>query len=652
MQLSFFTPKTDYKPPVVSELPDWRGAKRVAFDLETHDPYLKTLGPSVRRGGYIAGFSFAIDDGPKAYVPVRHGGGDNVENPEQAMRYLRHQAANFDGLLIGANMQYDLDYSMEEGCTWAQVKQFRDVQVAGPLINELERSYSLDALAKRYGLPGKDETLLREAATSFKLDAKKDMAKMPARFVARYGEEDAVQTLKVMRKQELEIEEHGLWRIFDLESRLLPVLLRMRRRGVLINQARLDEIKKWSLREEKAALDEVARRTGYQVGVGNVWKSGALAEALRRGDINVPQKTERGKVVYSVDKEVLGRSGELGALLLRARKVNKLRTTFAQSITDHMVQGRVHCTFNQLRKTDDVLDEEGGAAYGRLSCVGPNLQQQPARDEFAPFWRSIYLPEPGQLWAAKDYSQQEPRWAVHFAEVMRLPMAFEAAEKYRTDPNTDNHQMMADLAGIQRKAAKEIYLGITYGMGGAKMCRKLGLPTRMVVWSRELKTQVDPESEAGQRARAEGGRVYEAAGIEGQGIIDTLNTRVPFLKMLAKRTEKKALATGLIITVGGRHCHFPVDKDGNFDFCHKALNRLIQGSSADQTKAAMVALSEGGFDDNLLLQVHDEIDSSVDSPEQAEEMAHLMRTCVPCRVPAKVDVEIGNSWGNSMDKSV
>ena len=86
--------------------------------------------------------------------------------------------------------------------------------------------------------------------------------------------------------------------------------------------------------------------------------------------------------------------------------------------------------------------------------------------------------------------------------------------------------------------------------------------------------------------------------------------------------------------------------NGNFDWTHKALNRLIQGASADQTKTAMVALSEAGFD--MIIQVHDEVAFSVDSVEEAEAAADVMRNCVPLEVPSKVDVEVGKSWGHSM----
>ena len=79
---------------------------------------------------------------------------------------------------------------------------------------------------------------------------------------------------------------------------------------------------------------------------------------------------------------------------------------------------------------------------------------------------------------------------------------------------------------------------------------------------------------------------------------------------------------------------------------YKGLNRLIQGSAADQTKAAMVALHKAGF--RVLLQVHDEIAISVKDKAQAEEAAKIMTHAVKMEVPSRADVEVGPSWGQAV----
>lgn len=648
LQLSFFAPEVKYRPPRISELPSWAGASRVAIDCETCDPKLRAMGPGVRRGAYIAGVSFAIEDGPAEYLPLRHFGGDNMEEgPERVFHWLKEQAASFDGDIVGAKLDYDMDFLAQEG-VWFKPRFFRDVQIAEPLIDELQDSYSLENICQRYSVPGKDEELLRAAASSFRLDPKKEMWKMPGRYVATYAKQDVVAPLVLLRRQERIIEEQDLWEIYNLESQVLPVIVKMRRRGVLVDQDRLAQIERWSHEEEAKALAEVRRITGVRIEVGDVWKPELLVPALEQQGIKVP-RTVKGKA--SVDKDFMKRvKNPVADLIARARNVNKIRTTFAASVREHMCDGRIHTTFNQLRKQKDEdnpdSDEQGGGRFGRLSSENPNLQQQPARDpEIGPMWRGIYLPDPGGLWASNDYSQQEPRWAVHYSVKCKLPKAREAADKYINDPTTDNHQMMADMAGIKRKDAKEIYLGLIYGMGGAKMCRKLGLPTQWVVWDKELRRAIPTESEHGRKLLARGERSWEGAGEEGQNLINRFDTGAPFLRKLAKFAEKVAQKKGYVTTALGRHCRFPKNEKGDYDWTHKALNRIIQGSSADQTKKAMVDIEAAGYE--LQLQVHDEVDTTVENREHAEAIAEIMRTCVPMEVPSKVDVEIGPSWGEA-----
>lgn len=650
MQLPLWKPESSWRPPKIGDLPSWQGAKRVGFDTETKDPALKQLGPGCRRDdSHMVGFSFAIEDGPCHYVPLRHAGGDNVEDVGQALAYLRDQAKHFPGLLVGAHLPYDLDWSAEEDIFFPMVSFFRDVQIADPLINELHRSYSLQAIAERHGMPGKDTELLTDAARHYNVDPKGGMWRLPARYVGPYAGKDAQLPLHILRRQERIIEEQELQGVFDLESRVLPVLVKMRRRGVRISDERLHNIEKWSLDQEAEALAKVKQLSGVSIDVGEVWKSGVLAPALTAIGVEVPMTMGRGKTPSpSITKELLaGIDHPVAEAISWARKTNKLRTTFAQSIRTHEVKGRIHCSFNQLRVTKEDGNERG-AAYGRLSSENPNMQQQPARDEFAKMWRSIYLPEEGTEWGALDYSQQEPRMLVHFAELCKLSGAFDAAEQYRVDPSTDNHQMMAEMAGVKRKQAKELFLGKCYGMGGAKLCDKLGLPTRWAVFYRRSGHQAayfDTHAQASAHASNTGGKAWRVAGKEGQAIITQFDEKLPFVKGLAKRCEKKAKATGFIRTLSGRRCRFPVAANGVYDWCHKALNRLIQGSSADQTKRALVEGDAAGH--FIQLQIHDEIAGSFESRKQAELMAGIMSECYDLNVPFKVDIEMGPSWGEA-----
>jgi DNA polymerase I-like protein with 3'-5' exonuclease and polymerase domains len=261
------------------------------------------------------------------------------------------------------------------------------------------------------------------------------------------------------------------------------------------------------------------------------------------------------------------------------------------------------------------------------------MQQMPARDEeLGPLWRSIFIPDEGKLWASMDFSSQEPRCTIHYAVKAQCQGAQEMAERFRNDPRTDLHQATADLCAIKRKDAKTIFLGLCYSMGGAKLCRSLGLPTTTTFSKRQ-------------------GKTIEIAGEAGQAIIDKFHQMVPFVKELTEKVRTKAALRGYIHTLGGRRCRFPIDKDKSTDhhieYLHlqKGLNKLIQSSSADQTKTAMVEIDRAGLP--MQLQVHDEICTSVKDRKQAEQIAEIMAHCITLEIPSVVDVEIGPSWGDA-----
>ena len=631
MQSLLFPPTSTWQPPNLAELPSWQSAKRVGVDTETKDPQLKRLGPGVRRDGRMVGISFALEDGPAHYLPFGHATGRQLPR-DKVIDYVRRQAAEFTGVVVFANAAYDLDYLAEAGITFPKAQWIRDVQVADPLIYELHMKYSLDAIAERHGCPLKVEGKLREAAEAWKIDPKSDLWKLDPAFCGEYAETDARNPLLILRRQEKEIDTVGLWGIYNLESRVTPILVNMRRHGVRIDFPKLYAIKAWCETEINKCLAEIHRLAGRQVDRADLTLPSALAKVFQSVGV-FPNKTAKGQ--FNIDKDFLATCGHaVGPVIAKARKVQKLTDTFANSVTEHATNGRLHPTFNQLKKSkdqDDSGDNTEGAAYGRLSSSNPNVQQQPARDDFAKMWRSIYLPDQGKLWCCNDYSQQEPRLLLHYAALCRCPGAKIALERYTNDPMTDAYTLLTEITGLGktygpkkgREYAKTITLGLGYGMGGGKLARSLNLSTAQ-------KTMDD-------------GKVITIAGPEAQGILDSFNNNAPYIRSLAKMAEQKAKNTGIIQTLLGRHCHFPMKEMGGYDWAHKALNRLIQGSAADQTKMALVKAHDAGF--RVQLQVHDELDLSVKDKEEGLALAEIMRNAVPLLVPMRVDCEVGPSWG-------
>lgn len=631
MQDVMFKPESDWKPTPVSELPSWEGAKRVGLDVETCDPQLLTLGAGVRRDGRLVGISFAIEDGPAHYLPFGHSD-DNLAE-EACLDYIRDQIREYKGIIVGANLQYDLDYLLHCGVVFHSEVSFRDIQVAEPLLDEHQFSYSLDNIAARYDMSGKDEDLLIEAALAYGLDPKEDLWQIPARYVGRYAAQDARLPLTLLRRQERRIDDENLWQVYNLECKLTPILVEMTRRGVRIDTARLNWIADWATKQEKAYLKIIKSHTGRSLAPGESSTTSIMAGILRQEGIKVP-KTVPKKETSSPQDSVTSNFLKILQLpwadaAVRARAFDKLRTTFVSSISRYMCNGRIHMEYNQLRRTKDG-GGGAGAITGRLSSSDPNIQQQPSRDrEIAPVWRSIYLPEEGAMWRSADFSSQEPRLAVHFAESARVSGVQDFAERYRTDPGMDFHAETARAVHIERKPAKQIGLGKMYGMGGAKFCRELGLPVASKSFERNGKTIS-----------------YIGAGTEGQRLMDAFDAGVPFLKELVRKVKNAAKRRGYVITILGGRQRFEKDAKGKYYGLHKALNKLIQSSAAYQMKQAMVNAAEAGFYPPL--QVHDELnDTAANGDDDGNVLKEIMENAITLSVPSRVKVSVGPNWGEA-----
>jgi DNA polymerase I-like protein with 3'-5' exonuclease and polymerase domains len=601
--------------------PDLSEATEIAIDLETCDPNMESMGPGwPRRDGYIVGYAIAVD-GWSGYYPVAHGGGGNLDKGLVERWIKKVLATPADKIMH--NAAYDAGWLMAQGFTING--RIIDTMLAAPILDENRFSYSLNALGFDYVQEVKSEQGLKQAAADFGVHPKKELWKLPAMYVGEYAEGDAKLTLKLwhtlkplLRKEELES-------IFELELNVLPVLIEMTLKGIRFDRDKCEQLIDQFKKREKELKKEMKTLAGVDI---EVWAADSVAKAFDKLGLAY-NKTAQGAPSFT--KSFLDNYDHpLAKMIVESREVNKTHGTFLEPYLKYSAyDGRIHPHVNQMRSDD------GGTVTGRLSMANPNLQQVPARHEIiGPLVRSLFLPEEGDLWAANDFSQQEPRILIHYATLLDLPGAEIAAESYRDDDSTDFHQMVADMAGIKRKAAKTIGLGLLYGMGKNKMAHSLDL-------------DID----------------------EADELIQKFHMNVPFLKgtvnAVMKRIEHPA-SNGTIRTLLGRKCRFPLWEPMEWGvhkalpreqavmeygqrikraYTYKGLNKLIQGSAADQTKAGMVALHKAGF--RVLLQVHDEVAVSVKSLEEGRAAAQIMINAVKLAVPSKVDVEIGPSWGEA-----
>ena len=617
LQSPMFAPESDWSIPSV--FPQFSDTETIAVDLETYDPHLMTCGPGWATGrGHIVGIGIATDNW-KGYFPIRHDGGGNLDE-DVVLRWLKNTLASEKRDVIFHNALYDVGWLRREGVHVGG--KILDTIVAAPLVNENRYSYSLDNLGEFYCNEKKDESLLQNAALSFGVNPKSEMYKLPSKFVGPYGEQDAALTLKLWKKLKVEIKEQSLEKILDMECRLIPLLLEMRWRGVRIDEEKADTVsKKLSIEEQKIQV-EIKRKYGAEV---NLWANASLEGVFEKNKIWFP-RTAKGMASFQKDW-LEGHEHELPQLIVRARKLNKARTTFIDKmIKDHCFNGRIHAEAHAMR------NDRGGTVSGRFSYSNPNLQQVPARDpEIGSLIRSLFIPEEGCQWGVFDYSQQEPRLTVHYADRMNLAGAKDAVSLY-TNENADFHQIVADMANIPRKQAKTINLGLSYGMGKEKLIKELGIEE-----------------------------------LEAQALFQQYHAKVPFIRALQDQCARVAMERGYIRTFAGRRCRFnlwedryertlplpydeAIEKYGDNlkrSYTYKALNRLIQGSAADMTKLAMLGLWEEGIVPHL--QVHDEVDISIENTEQANTVARIMENCVELAVPLLVDKELGSSWGETKE---
>tara|TARA_R100001377_G_scaffold58348_1_gene34984 strand:+ start:40 stop:1896 length:1857 start_codon:yes stop_codon:yes gene_type:complete len=613
LQVPMFTPETEWIPP--THLPDLKDHKEIAIDLETRDPGLKHSGSgSVNGNGEVVGIAVAVE-GWSGYFPIAHEGGGNMDRALVLDWF--EEVLHTDATKIFHNAMYDVSWIRSMG--FYIRGGIIDTLIAASLIDENRWGYALNTLGKQYVGMGKNEKILQEAAKAWGVDPKAEMWRLPAPLVGEYAEQDAVVTLKLWHALQHEISKQDLWDVFNLETNLFPCLIDMKFKGVRVNVEQANILKQELIKEEKDIYKGIQKLVGFDV---EIWAAASIAKAFDK--VKLPyDRTEKGAPSFT--KNFLStHPHDLPKAIAHAREINKAHTTFIDTIIKHEHNGRIHADINQIRSDD------GGTVTGRFSYSNPNLQQIPARNkDLGPKIRALFVPEKNHTWGCFDYSQQEPRIVVHFASLLKLEGSQTIVDQYNAG-EADFHQMIADMAGIERKQAKTINLGLMYGMGKNKLMAELGL-------------------------------LKEAA----EDLIRTYHQKAPFVKMLSEQVSRRADDSGKIRTIGGRLCHFDLWEPHGFGikkplphadalrehgpgikraFTYKALNKLVQGSAADMTKQSMLALYQEGIIPHI--QVHDELDISVESPEQAEKIINIMEAAVELRVPNKVDFEEGTNWGD------
>ena len=601
----------------------------LTFDFETRDPSI-----AARRGAgwcfkdfEILGAAYKIDESETLFTT-------DMEQLRDIIRGSR--------TLIAHNAQYDVGCLHRLGIDYTKITII-DTMILAKLWNNSLMSYSLDSLGDNLLGERKDCAALKEVAEALGIKGN-PMSKISELFlhspelVARYARQDVELTYKLSQWFKRELYEDGL-KLIPFYSDLIKGLVKWRSKGVRIDLAKAEK----SDLELQHLHDKYMEEFQVYCPNVNIESTKQLSEAFRGLGL-VPGVSAKGG--DSVDSKWRATQTHPAVVALEsAKKYNKLRREFVEGLVSRTEDGRIYPEINIM----------GAAETGRFSSSNPNVQQIPKRDPLATeLIRGLFLPEEGEQIYDLDFSSQEPRLQVHYAYMSQCNSADLLRDSFLKNPQHDLHQQVADLAGITRTVAKTINLGLSYGMGAAKLAATLKLSTteadlealRNDFW---FITRVESEWDSQESLidRLPFKKFFEyrfAAEAEdipankARELIKKYRKSVPYLTQLNKHIQHAGIEGGYVKTVLGRRLKMDMDKP------YKALNKLIQGGAADQTAAALVAAYRADLP--ILFSVHDEIVMSSSDPKDALKLKEIMETIIPMEVPCYTEIMYGPSWGS------
>jgi DNA polymerase I len=588
--------------------------KPVAWDTETSD-----LDP--RKAELVGiGCCWGTENDEVAYIPVGHATGNNL-NKDVALEALRPILEGNDYPKSFQNAKFDRLIFRNHG-----------VNLEGVVFDPMIASYTLNP-DNSHGL---NELTLRHLGLTIQayeqlVPKGKNIGDVSIPAVANYCCLQVHATYKLVQILNAELDEFPhLHKLFlEIEQPLEPVLAEMEFTGIRINSEYLKELSQ-HLETELAKLEEQAHEiAGKKFNLGSPKQ---LSQILFE-DLGLSTKLSRKiQSGYSTDAATLERLQEVDEsglidVIIENRTLSKLKSTYVDALPTLVSPKtqRLHTSFNQTV-----------TSTGRLSSSNPNLQNIPIRTAFSRQIRKAFLPEPGWLLVAADYSQIELRILAHLSQE---PVLVEAYQN-----NEDIHTVTArlvfekdEVTSDERRLAKTINFGVIYGMGSLRFARSTG---------------VDKDN--------------------ADKFIKKFNSRYPNVFEYLERVKKEAVANGFVETILGRRRYFdftveslrklkgknPDEIDlkklknlGAFDagLLRSAANAPIQGSSADIIKIAMKRMHEilRNYQARLLLQVHDELVFEVPPDEWEELQVHIKSTmehAVELSVPLMVDVRAGDNW--------
>jgi DNA polymerase-1 len=589
----------------LAELDGWletlNAAEVFAFDTETTSvDYMEAE---------IVGLSFACESGKAAYVPLTHdyAGAPEQLNREQVLEKLRPLLEDPDRTIIGQNLKYDISVLANHG-----------INLQARVLDTMLESYVLNSVASRHNMDDLALKYLGVTTVHFEDVAGKGAKQLTFNQIdidqaGPYAAEDADITWRLHEVLWPRLqEEPSLASVYeDIEIPLVPILSRVERGGVLLDE---DQLKKQSKELDKRLKELEQEAFGLAGEEFNLGSPKQLQEIFfEKLQLPVIKKTPKGQpsTAEPVLQE-LALDYPLPKVIMEYRGLSKLKSTYTDQLPKQISAktGRVHTSYHQAV-----------AATGRLSSTDPNLQNIPIRTEEGRRVRRAFVAPPGCKVMAADYSQIELRIMAHLSQDDGLINAFrEGLDIHKATAAEVFGVALDDVQDDQRRSAKAINFGLIYGMSAFGLARQLNI-----------------------------GRG------DAQEYIDLYFDRYPGVKAYMDRTRELAAEQGFVETIFGRRLYLPEIKASNFQRRQAAertaINAPMQGSAADIIKRAMIAvdawLESTELDARVTMQVHDELVLEVaeaDIGDVAEGLVERMSAAAELSIPLLVETGVGDNW--------
>lgn len=582
----------------------------IAVDIETHDPRLKDWGPgSIRKDGRILGIGM--------YCPTLGIKGYFSPDSEEVKKWL-----SSDVTKVFHNGVYDLDWIMN-GHGIEVNGRCEDTMTRETLLDAYAFSYSLDACCQRRGVIGKNKgETIDEYWKSIggKGKAVEHLKDIPVEITGKYCIQDCVATYDLFMAQQPLLEEQNLLEANEIEVRLYPLLMDMRKNGFKLNTKELFNLSDQFTEEYEQGMRDLETTYGFTPGTLSLNAASDLEKIWKKEGLPI-EYTSTGKPSFAA--AVLDDCSHPVASKIKHLKGLIKTQSFFDSWVDLMQDGHLYPSFYPAKR------DSGGTVTGRWSSQNPNLQQVPAReDKHGKEIRSLFIPEEGCYLGAFDYKQIEYRVFTHFASG---PGAEEAQKQFNENPNTDYHQMTidlmdwGDLGKEGRHLAKNLNFGSIYGLGARSFAERF----------KQNLLHNHPERDPDN--------LFPVA----QSLMNEYFAKVPFVRPTCNKIQEIGQRRGYVRTLSGRRQRMPLDGGA-----YKLINYLIQGSAADLLKKALVEAWDKGVFKVLKLhaQVHDEIVFSIPKTREGYEACKTLYECMvnayKLKIPLGVDTEIGDDWGH------